>query len=63
MQTLRDISIEVIKKLPSTCSIEEIMYQLNLTAQVIEGLEDEENEKTISTEDLLNKIKQWQQPR
>jgi flagellar motor switch protein FliG len=36
------------------------MYELNLTAQVLEGLSDEEKNKTITTADLLNRVKKWQ---
>ena len=61
MQSLKQTSIEIIKSLPDTTSLEEIMYRINLTAQVMEGLKDEQNGKTISTEDLLKKIDAWQQ--
>lgn len=59
MTTLKQASIEVIKRLPDSCSMEEIMYQLQLTAQVLEGLDDEEKNKSISTEQLLQKIEGW----
>jgi len=61
MQTLRDITIDVIKGLPDTCSLEEIMYQINLAANVIEGISDEQKGKTVSTEELLKRIDKWQQ--
>ena len=60
MQSLKQTSIEIIKSLPDTTSLEEIMYRINLTAQVMEGLTDEQNGKTISTEELLKKIDAWQ---
>jgi hypothetical protein len=60
MQTLKQASLEVIKSLPDSSSLEEIMYELNLTAQVLEGLSDEEKNKTISTSELLNRIQKWQ---
>ncbi|MBK7128584.1 MAG: hypothetical protein IPM74_01215 [Crocinitomicaceae bacterium] len=58
---LRDTSIEVIKNLPQSCTLEEIMYEINLTAQVLEGLKDKEEGKTITTKELLNKIDTWRQ--
>jgi hypothetical protein len=61
MQSLRQASIEVIKSLPDSSSLEEIMYELNLTAQVLEGLSDEEKNKTITTSELLKRIEKWQQ--
>ncbi len=59
MQSLKQTSIEIIKNLPESSSLEEIMYKLNLTAQVMEGLQDEQTGKTISTEELLKKIDKW----
>ncbi len=56
---LRDATIEVIKNLPKSCTIEDIMYEINLTAQVLEGLKNTEEGNTISTESLLNKIDKW----
>ena len=60
MQSLKQASIEVINTLPESCSLEEIMYEINLTAQVLEGLSDEEKNKTISTAELLQRIEKWQ---
>ncbi len=56
---LRDTTIEVIKNLPQSCTVEDIMYEINLTAQVLDGLKDAEEGNTISTESLLNKIDKW----
>ncbi len=60
MQTLKDISIEVIKNLPSSSTMEEIMYKLNLTAQVVEGLQNKEEEKVLSTNELLQELNKWE---
>ncbi len=60
MQSLKQASIEVINTLPESCSLEEIMYEINLTAQVLEGLSDEEKNKTISTAELLQLIEKSQ---
>jgi hypothetical protein len=59
MESLKNISIEVLKKLPEPCTLEDIMYELNLVAQVMDGLKDAEDGKTMSTSDLLKKIEQW----
>jgi hypothetical protein len=61
MQNLKQATIDVINHLPDTCSVEEIMYQINLTAQVVEGLNDEEKNRTLTTEELLKRVDQWQQ--
>lgn len=49
MQTrisLRDVAIEAIKQLPESASVEEMMYQLDLVANVVEGLKDVEAGRT-----------------
>jgi hypothetical protein len=61
MRTLKQTTLDVIRHLPDSCSLEEIMYEINLTAQVIEGLKDEEEKRTISTDDLLKRVAQWKQ--
>ncbi len=60
MTTLKEASIEVINSLPNNSSLEEIMYEINLTAQVLDGLKDEEEGKTITSQELLTRVKQWQ---
>jgi hypothetical protein len=61
MQSLKDITIDVIKGLPDTCSLEEIMYQIDLVANVIDGVNDVDHGKTISTEELLKRVEKWEQ--
>ncbi|MGN6645398.1 MAG: hypothetical protein ACTHJT_02610 [Cytophaga sp.] len=59
MPTLKDVTIEILKNLPASATLEEIMYKINLAAQVVEGIKDADLGKTISTEELLNKINTW----
>lgn len=59
MDTLKEAAIESIKRLPDGCSAEDIMYEIDFVAQVLEGLEDAENGRLISTEELLNRVEQW----
>ena len=59
MENSKDISIEVIKKLPDTCTFEDIMYEINVVAQIMEGLDDAKEGRTISTEELLKQVKEW----
>ena len=37
-----------------------IMYEIDFVEQVFKGLQDAENEKLISTEELLKRIEQWE---
>lgn len=59
MPTLKDITIEVLKNLPPSATLEEIMYKINLAAQVVEGIKDADQGKVISTDELLKKIDSW----
>ncbi len=59
MIALKDAAIEVIKKMPENSSLEDIMYELDVIAQVLDGLKDAEAGKVISTEELLRRVDQW----
>lgn len=60
MQHLKELTIEAINKLPDECSPEDIMYQVNFVAQILQGMDDAKNGKVITTEELLAKIDTWQ---
>ena len=59
MQLLKETTIETIKRLPDECSPEDIMYRINLVAQVLEGIQDAEAGRVITTEELLERVDQW----
>lgn len=59
MDFLKETAIEAIKRLPDHCSVEDIMYTVNLVAQVLEGVQDAESGRTITTEELLERVDQW----
>lgn len=56
---LKEVSIERIKKLPDSCSVDDIMYEINFIAQVLEGLKDAEQGRIITTEQLLEQADEW----
>lgn len=56
IDTIKESAIETIKRLPDGCTIEDIMYELNFVAQVVEGIKDTDNGNTFSTEEVLKKI-------
>ena len=60
MESIRDISLEIIKNLPESSTMEDIMYKLNMTAQTIDGLNDKNNGNVLDTQQLLNEIKKWE---
>ena len=59
MPSLKDLTIEILKNISPSASLEEIMYKINLAAQVMEGVKDADEGKVISTDDLLKRIDSW----
>ena len=59
MSMLKESAIESIKRLPDECTIEDIMYRIDLIAQIYEGLNDAESGGLIATEELLESVDQW----
>ncbi|PKP57596.1 MAG: hypothetical protein CVT88_08710 [Candidatus Altiarchaeales archaeon HGW-Altiarchaeales-1] len=59
MSILKDASIRTIEQMPEECSLEDIMYEINFVAQVLDGLEDAENGRLLTTDELLNRVGKW----
>ena len=59
ISSLREAAVETINRMPEKCSLEDIMYRIDLVAQVLEGLEDAETGRLITTEELLERVEQW----
>ena len=57
--SIKQTTLEVVKTLPDSSTLEEIMYQINLAAQTLAGLKDLQEGRTISSSDLLDKVDQW----
>ena len=57
--SIKQTTLEVIKSLPESSTLEEIMYQINLAAQAIEGLKDIREGRTVTSKQLLNKLDKW----
>ena len=43
MDWLKEATIEIIKRIPDRCSLDDRMYELHFISQVLDGLEDAEN--------------------
>ena len=43
-----------------TISFEDCMYEIYFVEQVFKGLQDAENGKLISTQELLKTVEQWE---
>ena len=59
MALLKEVAIETIKRLPDECSLEDIMYEIDFVAQVLDGLKDAEAGRLIPTEELLKRVEKW----
>ncbi len=59
MATIKEAALEIIKKMPDECTVEEIMYEINFISNVLDGLRDAENGRTISTKELLERVQRW----
>jgi predicted transcriptional regulator len=59
MALLKEAAIETIKRLPDECSLEDIMYEINFVAQVLEGLKDSDSGRLLTSEELLKRVDQW----
>ncbi len=60
MNSIKEASIQTIQKLPDGCSIDDIIYEINFVAQVLEGIKDADDGNTMTTEELLKKVDEWQ---
>jgi len=57
--SIKEATIEVIKKMPENTSADEIMEKVYFINQVLEGLQNSQAGQTITTEELLKKIEKW----
>jgi hypothetical protein len=60
LDALKAATIERIKNLPDGVSVEDIMYEIDFIGQVLEGIQDADKGKTISTEELLARADEWE---
>ena len=60
MSLLKETAIESIKRLPDECTIEDIMYRIDLVAQIYDGVKDADSGRLITTEELLERVEEWE---
>ena len=53
--------LEIIEALPDDSSLEDIMYELYVRSELEAGLDDFEHGRTVSSEEVLQKISAWRQ--
>ncbi|AZK60243.1 hypothetical protein [Candidatus Desulforudis audaxviator] len=59
MDAMKEAVIEAIRRLPEGCSSEEMMYQIYFVSQVMEGLNDAEQGRVLSSQEVLERIEKW----
>lgn len=58
--SIKESSIEMIKNLPSNCTLEDIQYELYVKKKIENGLEDIKNNNVLSEKEMDNEIRSWQ---
>lgn len=59
MDLIKQAAIEAIKRLPNECTVEDVMYQVFFISQVLDGLNDVQEGKIMTTEELLARVEKW----
>jgi predicted transcriptional regulator len=59
MNSIKNITLERIKNLPDNVTLEDLMYEINVIAQVLDGVRDEEEGRTLTEEELAARIQKW----
>lgn len=57
----RDLAIDLIRQLPNTATLEEIMSELYFRQKVEEGLADIRDGRIVSDEEVAQRIERWRQ--
>ncbi len=59
MTLLKEAVIQRLEKLPDSATAEDIMCVVHFLVQVLDGIEDAEAGRLITTGNLLAKVDQW----
>ncbi len=59
METLKQEAINIIRKLPESANIDDIMYELYVLDKIKKGKEAAERGDVISVENLKKEMKTW----
>ena len=61
MSTTKEEVIALISSLPDDCTMDDIHYHLYVREKVQRGIEDVDEGKTVSQEEIEQRIGQWRQ--
>ena len=56
---MKELVMEVTNSLPDTATLDDIIEAIYIRLKIEEGIEDAENNKELTTEELLEEIEQW----
>ena len=59
MATIKEVALEAIRQMPNGSTADEIMYEIHFISQVFKGVKDADEGNTLSTEELLLRVKKW----
>ena len=59
MTTIKEATLEAIKNMSDESTADEIMHEIHFISQVFKGLEDAKEGNTLSTDELLQRVKKW----
>ena len=60
MSAIKKSAINIIKKLPENCTIEDIQYELYFKSKVEKGLQDIKVKNILSEKEMDKEISSWQ---
>lgn len=56
---MKELVMEVTNSLPDTATLDDIIEAIYIRLKIEEGIKDVENNKELTTEELLEEIEQW----
>lgn len=59
MQTAKEITLEVLRSLPDDCTLDDIQYHLYVRRSVERGLQDIEEGRVYSVDEMEQRVGQW----
>jgi len=59
IQTAKQEALQAIQQLPDNVNFDEIVYRLYVLNKIHQGMQDIEEGRTISHEELTREIEQW----
>ena len=59
MANAKEEVLDLVKKLPDNCSLEDIQYHLYVRQKVERGLQEVESGKVLSQEEVERRLEKW----